>query len=71
MFELVWIKNGDMVLREEIGCKTMADAVAYARGRAAEVVSRLPGREPDSFRLIDLSRATSAVFSIAGDDDGV
>jgi hypothetical protein len=64
MFELVWLKNGDMVLREEIGYKTDADAVAYGRERAAEVAARLPAREPDSFRLIDLTRATSALFSI-------
>ena len=68
MFELVWLKDGDMVLREEIGYKSAADAVAYARARAAEIVGRLPGREPDSFRLIDLSRGASAMFSIASDD---
>ena len=68
MFELVWLKDGDMVLREEIGYRSAADAVAYARARGAEIASRLPGREPDSFRLIDLSRGASAMFSIASDD---
>jgi hypothetical protein len=68
MFELVWLKNGDMVLREEIGYKTTADAVAYARARAADVAKQLPRREPDSFRLIDLSRGASAIFSIEDED---
>jgi hypothetical protein len=71
MFELVWLRDGHMVLREEIGYKTDAHAVAYARERAAEVAGRLPGREPDSFRLIDLTRATSAAFSIERAEDAL
>jgi len=51
-----------VIWSDAIGYKTLADALAYARGHAAEVASCLPGREPDSFRLIDLSGATSAVF---------
>jgi hypothetical protein len=68
MFELVWLHGGDMVLREEIGYKTTADAVAYARARAADVAKQLARRAPDSSRLIGLSHGTSSVFSIVDED---
>jgi len=68
MFEIVWLKDGDMVLREEIGYRTLADAVTFGRKRAPDVAKRLAGREPDRFRLIDLSSAASSVHSIDGED---
>ena len=68
MFAIDWLRGGIPVERETSVLANAEDAIAAARARADVVATRHPGQEPDSFRLIDLSRGASAMFSIASDD---
>jgi len=65
MFEVEWLCDGQPVERETSLARTAAEAVTRAKARAAEIATRFPGREPDSFRLIDAgSKREVGVYSL-------
>jgi hypothetical protein len=70
MFGIEWLRNGVIAAKEATVSAAGAEAVANARGRAAEVAARHPERRPDSFRLTDASGKVFGVFPIyaRGDD---
>jgi hypothetical protein len=53
MYKIEWLRAGTVVERETSPLKTVSEVIASARSRAPEVSARLPGREPDRFRLMD------------------
>ena len=66
MFGIEWLKNGLLVEKETSGAKAEAEAISSARRRAPEVAARLPGREPDSFRLSDATGKAIGVYQLGG-----
>jgi hypothetical protein len=64
MFGIDWLRNGIPIARETSVLGNEEDAVADARRRAPEVKRRHPGREPDSFRLMDPTGSVRGVFRI-------
>jgi hypothetical protein len=64
MFGIEWLREGSVVERETSPANTRSEAVESARARAHEVVARLPGREPDSFKLRDGSGKEIGIFPL-------
>ena len=65
MFAIEWLRTGSVVERETSVLKTEGEVIVRARARAHEVAARLPGREPDSFRLKDASGKELGVHSLS------
>jgi hypothetical protein len=65
MFGIEWLKSGSPVEKETSVSMIEADAISGARARAAGVIKRHPGTEPDSFRLSDATGRVIGVFPIA------
>jgi hypothetical protein len=53
LFAIDWLRRGIPVERETCVLTSKDEAIAAAKSRAHDVARRYPGREPDSFRLID------------------
>jgi hypothetical protein len=53
MFAIEWLRRGSPVDKEISVLSNESEVIASAKSRARDVVKRLPGREPDSFRLTD------------------
>jgi hypothetical protein len=64
MFGIEWLKNGSPVERETSALADQEKVIESARTRAGDVAKRLPGREPDSFRLTDATGKELGVFPI-------
>jgi hypothetical protein len=64
MFGIDWLREGVPVDKEASVLTNEAEVVAGARARARAVIDRHPGREPDSFRLTDVSGKIFGVFPI-------
>jgi len=64
MFGIEWLREGGVVERETSAANSRSEAVESARARAHEVAARLPGREPDSFRLRDASGVEIGIFQL-------
>jgi hypothetical protein len=65
MFAIDWLRRGVPVERETSVLTSEIQVIAEAKARAANVVSRHPGREPDSFRLTDATGRILGVFPIS------
>jgi hypothetical protein len=64
LFAIDWLRGGIPVERETSVLANAEDAIAAAKSRAREVAGRHPGREPDSFRLIDATGTIVGNFSV-------
>jgi hypothetical protein len=62
VFGIDWLRNGIPIAKETSVLQDQADAVAEAMRRAAYVMERHPGSEPDSFRLTDPTGRIRGVF---------
>ena len=62
MFAIDWLKKGILVERETSILPSAAEAVAAAKMRAHDVARRHPGREPDTFRLVDATGKILGLF---------
>jgi hypothetical protein len=64
LFAIDWLRGGIPVERETSVLANAEDAIAAAKSRAFEVAGRHPGREPESFRLIDATGIIVGNFSV-------
>jgi hypothetical protein len=62
LFAIDWLKKGILVEREPSILPSVAEAIAAAKMRARDVAGRHPGREPDTFRLVDATGKILGVF---------
>jgi hypothetical protein len=62
LFAIVWLKGGILIETETSVLPSAAEAVAAAKLRARDVARRHPGREPDTFRLMDATGKILGVF---------
>jgi hypothetical protein len=62
LFAIDWLKKGILVERETSILPSAAEAVAAAKMRAHDVARRHPGREPDTFRLVDATGKILGLF---------
>jgi hypothetical protein len=62
LFAIVWLKGGIVVETETSVLPSAAEAIAAAELRAHDVARRHPGREPDTFRLMDATGKILGVF---------
>lgn len=66
MFVIEWLKADHVVEKETSILADQTAVIANAKRRALDVAGRLPGREPDSFRLKDAEGMTLGVFPVKG-----
>jgi hypothetical protein len=64
MFAIDWLRGGIPVETETSVLTNEAAAVAGARAQTAEVARRHPGREPDSFLLMDPAGKILGIFPV-------
>jgi hypothetical protein len=65
MFAIDWLRGGVPVERETSVLTSETQVIAEAKARAANVLRRHPGREPDSIRLTDATGRILGVFPIS------
>jgi hypothetical protein len=66
VFGIEWLREGRVVEKETSVLTTQSEVIASARERAPEVVARLRGREPDSFRLRSANHAQLGTYPLRG-----
>jgi hypothetical protein len=64
MFGIEWLRAGSSVEKETSVLPDQASVIASAQRRATDVARRLPRREPDSFRLTDVTGKLLGNFPI-------
>jgi hypothetical protein len=64
MFGVEWLRGGSVVERETIGAASQIEAIEKCRRNAPAVAGRIPGREPDSFRLLDAGGREIGIYPI-------
>jgi hypothetical protein len=64
MFGIEWLRGGSVVEKESSALADHVVVIASAQRRAPDVAKRLPGREPDSFRVTDASGRELGVFLV-------
>jgi hypothetical protein len=64
MLGIEWLRAGSVLEKESSALADQAVVLASAQRRAPDVAKRLPGREPDSFRLTDASGKELGVFRV-------
>jgi hypothetical protein len=62
LFAIVWLKRGIVIETETSVLPSAAEAIAAAKLRAHDVARRHPGKEPDTFRLVDATGKILGVF---------
>jgi hypothetical protein len=53
MFDIVWLKRGAVIAREDSALKKTDEVVRYARAKAGSGFVQTGGNEPDEFQILD------------------
>jgi hypothetical protein len=53
MFDIVWLKRGAIIAREDSALKKSDEVVRYARAKASSGFVQTGGNEPDEFHILD------------------